>query len=86
MRQVTSPDIVIPSLALFSFVMLYIFCAVCSDINKYESNHTGDGQTDGQTITEVRTGKINEFVRSNVGSRGVTERLIFMTRVIIDTF
>ena len=27
-----SPDIVIPSLALFSFVMLYyLFCDVCSD-------------------------------------------------------
>ena len=30
---------------------------------KYESNHTSDGQTNGQTRTEVRTGKIYEFVR-----------------------
>ena len=31
-------------------------------LDKYESKHTGDGQTDGQTRTEVRTGKIYEFV------------------------
>ena len=33
-------------------------------LDKYQSNHTGDGQTDGETRTEVRTGKIYEFVRS----------------------
>ena len=27
-------------------------------VDKYESNHTGDGQTDGQTRTEVCTGWI----------------------------
>ena len=27
-------------------------------LDKYESNHTGDGQTDGQTRTKVRTGNI----------------------------
>ena len=41
-------------------------------LDKYESNNTGDGQTDGQTRTEVRTGKIYEFVRSNVMTPGVT--------------
>ena len=29
-----------------------------SPLYKYESNYTGDGQTDGQTKMEVRTGKI----------------------------
>ena len=42
-------------------------------LDKYESDHTGNGQTDGQTITEVRTGKIYEFVRLNVVNRGVTK-------------
>ena len=55
-------------------------------VNKYESNHTGDGQTNGQTRTEVRTGKIFEFVRKNVEIRGITERRTLMTQVIIDTF
>ena len=50
-------------------------------LDKYESNHTSDGQTDGQPRTEVRTGKIYEFVRSNVVTRGVTERQTIMTRV-----
>ena len=31
-RQVTSSDMVIPSLALFGFLMLYIFCDICSDM------------------------------------------------------
>ena len=35
-------------------------------LDKYQSNHTGDGQTDGETRTEVRTGKIYEFVRSTI--------------------
>ena len=35
-------------------------------LDKYEISHTGGGQTDGQTRTEVRTGKIYRFVRSNV--------------------
>ena len=43
-------------------------------VDKYESNHTGDGQTDGQTRTD-------EFVRSNVMTPGVTERKTLMTRV-----
>ena len=50
-------------------------------LDKYKSNHTGDGQTDGQTRTEVRTGKIYKFVRLNVMTRGVTERRILLTRV-----
>ena len=41
-------------------------------IDKYESNHTGDGQTEGQTITEVCTGNLYEFVWSNVITPGVT--------------
>ena len=40
-------------------------------LDKYESNHTGDGQTDGQTRTEVRTINIYEFIRSNVMTPGV---------------
>ena len=31
-------------------------------LDKYESTHTGDGQTDRQTRTEVRTGNICKFV------------------------
>ena len=50
-------------------------------VDKYESNHTSDGQTDGQPRTEVRTVKTYEFVRSNVVTRGVTERQTLMTRV-----
>ena len=50
-------------------------------LDKYESNHTGDGQTDGQTRTEVRMGKIYEFVQSNVMTCGVTERQTLMTQV-----
>ena len=32
-------------------------------LDKYESNHTGDGQKDGQTRMEVRMGNIYKFVR-----------------------
>ena len=35
-------------------------------LDKYESNHTSDGQIDRQTRTKVRTGKIYEFVQLNV--------------------
>ena len=55
-------------------------------IDKYESNHKGDGQTDERTRTEVRTGKIYEFVRSNFVTCGIIEHWILSTRVIIDTF
>ena len=55
-------------------------------LDKYESNHTGDRQTDGQTITKIRTGKIYKSVRSNVITHGVTERRTLMTQVITDTF
>ena len=50
-------------------------------VDKYESNRTGDGQTDEQTRMEVRTGNIYELVRWNVMNRGVTERRTLMTRV-----
>ena len=50
-------------------------------LDKYESNHTGDGQTDGKTRTEVCTGKIYEFVRLNVTTTGVTDCWTLMTRV-----
>ena len=40
-------------------------------LNKYKINHTGDGQTDGQTRTEVRTINIYEFIRSNGMTPGV---------------
>ena len=53
-------------------------------LDKYESNHAVDGQTDGQKIIEIRTGKIYEFVRSNVVTRDVIERWKLMTRFIID--
>ena len=55
-------------------------------LDKYNSNHTGDGQTDRQTRTEVRMEKIYKFVRLNVMTRGVTERWTLIQRVIIDTF
>ena len=51
------------------------------ELDKYESNRTGDGQTYVQTRMEVRTGNIYEFVRSNVMSPGVTERRTLMTQV-----
>ena len=50
-------------------------------VDKYESNHTGDGQTDGQTRIGVRTGKIYAFVRLIVMTPAVTERRTLMTRV-----
>ena len=56
------------------------------DSYKYESSNTGDGKMYGQTRTEVRTGKIYGFARSNFMAYGVTERQTLMTRVIIDTF
>ena len=40
----------------------------------------------GQTRTEVLTGKIYEFVRSNVVTRGLMERRTLISGVIIDTF
>ena len=48
---------------------------------KYESNHTDDGQTEGKTRTEGRTGKIHKFVRLNVMTPGVTKRHSLMTWV-----
>ena len=54
-------------------------------LDKYKSNHTGYGQTYGQTRTEVFTGKIYKFTRLNVLTHGVMERRTFMTRAIIDT-
>ena len=50
-------------------------------LDKYESNHTGDGQTDGQARTVIRTGKIYEFIRSNVMTPRVTESRTLMTRL-----
>ena len=55
-------------------------------LDKYESNYTGDGKTDGKKGTEVRMVKIYEFLRLNVVTCGVTERRKLMARVIIDTF
>ena len=55
-------------------------------LDKYESNHTDDGQTDGQSIMEVRTGNIYEFVRLNIMTPGVIECRTLMTRVIIERF
>ena len=43
-------------------------------LDKYDSNHTGDGQTNGKTRTEVSTGKIYEFVWFNVVTHGLIER------------
>ena len=51
------------------------------ELDKYEINHTIDGQTDERKITEVRTGNIYEFVRSNVVTHGVTERWTLITRM-----
>ena len=50
-------------------------------LDKYEINHTDDGQTNGQTRTEVHMGKIYEFVRSNGMNPGVAKRRALMTRV-----
>ena len=47
-------------------------------VDKYESNNTGDGQTDRQKRTEVCTGKIYEFLRSNDMTPGVTEHWTLM--------
>ena len=70
------------------FGLAYIFCSNQSSIvinlrglDKYQSNRTGDGQMDGQTRTEVRTGKIYELIRSNVMTPGIKERRALMTRV-----
>ena len=50
-------------------------------LDNYDSNNKGDGKTDGQTRTKVSTGKIYEFVCSNVMTPGITERRTLMTRV-----
>ena len=50
-------------------------------LDKYGINQIGDGKTDGQTITEVSTGKIYGFVQSNVMTPGVVEHRTLMTRV-----
>ena len=55
-------------------------------LDKYESNHTGDGQTYRKTIIDVLTRKIYKSVRSNVVTRGVTKIRTLTTGVIIDTF
>ena len=57
------------------------FLCYALDLDKYESNHTGIGKTDEQTITDVYTGKIYEFVQSNVMTPCVTERETLMTWV-----
>ena len=50
-------------------------------VYKYESNHTDDVQTDGQTRTEICMRNIYEFVQLIVMTSGVTERWTLMTRV-----
>ena len=50
-------------------------------LDKYESNHIGDGKTEGKTRTEVSTEKIYKFIQSNDVTHGVTECQILMTRV-----
>ena len=50
-------------------------------LDKYKSNHTGDGQTNSKTIMEVRTKNIYNFLRSNVVTCGVKERQTLMTRM-----
>ena len=41
-------------------------------LDKYESNHTGDGKTDRQTRRDVRTGNIYKFIILNFVTCGVT--------------
>ena len=72
---------------------IYILCSNQSSmltnlrvIDKYDSNHRCDLQTDRKTRTEVRTVNIYRFVRSNVVTCGVTELRKFMKGVIIDRF
>ena len=83
-----------PSIYKFTSIQDGVSDAV---LDKCESNHTGDGQTDGKRRTEVRTGKIYEFMPSNVATpgvtetldindTGVTERRTIMPQVIIDKF
>ena len=55
-------------------------------LDKFESNHTGDGHKYEQTMMEVRTGNMYEFLRSNIMNPGGTERRELMPRFIIDTF
>ena len=50
-------------------------------LDKYDSNHTDDVETDRKTRTEVCIGKIYEFVRSNFVTPGVTERQTLMAQV-----
>ena len=50
-------------------------------IDKYESNHIGDGKMYGKTRTEVRTGKIYEFLQLTVMNPGVTVRWELLTWV-----
>ena len=57
-----------------------------SVLDKYESNHTGDGETDRRTRMEVRTGKIYKFIGSIVVTCGVTECWALITGVIVDMF
>ena len=44
------------------------------ELDRYESNHTGDGKTDRQTRMGGHMVKIYKFVQSNVATYGVTER------------
>ena len=50
-------------------------------LDKYESTHTGDRQTDRQTRMEVRTVEIHKFIQLDVVTLGVTERQTLMTWV-----
>ena len=50
-------------------------------LDRYESNHTGDGKTDRQTRMGGHMVKIYKFVQLNVVTYGVTERWTLMTWV-----
>ena len=82
MRRDSRPYILLIILFIFYiFMMLFDDPFVLVVLDKYESNNTGDGQTYYQTITEVCTGEIYEFVWSDVVNHGVTQRRTLMTRV-----
>ena len=69
-------------LAYIYFIQIdHLWLPIIWGLDKYESNNTCDGQTDRQTRTEVRTGKIYEFVQSNIMTPGVTKRWTLLTQV-----
>ena len=77
--HISTSDTTIVVAEIGFWACIYIFYSNISSkvfnlwgLDKYKSNYTGDGQTEGKTRTEVRTGNIYEFVQSNIVTRCVT--------------